>query len=136
MEKENIVIEHDYTGLVHLDGEGFLSKKLEKAIVADLDREKRAPHTIDKQAADAFDQMVLLCDNVAKEFSGKLKAVVDFECHSATITLECFHIDFAVGEFMPVLKCMTTTALHVAFYPLTSGLLRMVLDMPYFSLDQ
>ena len=132
---KNIVVERDYTAdLAHMNVTITQEDKaIAQRFLSALKRVNAVPHTVDKRAAASFDRMVLLCDSIAKEFSGKLKAVVDFEDYTATIELECVCIEFMQDEFMSGLKYMTETALHISFYPLTSGFLRLTLSMPYFT---
>lgn len=130
-----IVIERDYTAeLERLDVEITPEDKvlMGKALEY-LEHIKTVPFVVNRRAAAEFDQMVADCDKIAKEFSGRLKAVVDYECHEASITLECVYVDFNVGEFMDILQSMAAKALQVRFEPLTSGLLRITIFMPYFS---
>lgn len=90
------------------------------------------PFAVDKQAADEFNKMVVACDEIAKEFSGKLTAIVDYENYDASITMECVYVDFKVGEFMETLYKMATKALLVRFEPTITDFLRISITMPYF----
>lgn len=132
---QKIVIERDYTAeLKLLDKEITQEDKVlaEKA-VACWEYIKTVPHVVNKIDAAEFYRMVAACNRIAKEFSGKLKATVDFKCYEANITMECVYVDFVVGEFMGILRNMAAKAFQVRFEPLTSGFLRISILMPYFS---
>jgi len=90
------------------------------------------PHVIHPIAAQRFDEMVQACDLIAKEFSGKLKATIDYENYSAEIELECIYVDFQQGEFMGTLYRLAAAARSICFLPLTSGFLKIEIVMPYF----
>lgn len=133
--KRKIVLERDYTAeLENLDVEITPeTQTLVKKALAYREYIKTVPFTVNQRAAAVFNKMVAACDKIAKEFSGKLSATVDFEYHEALITIECVYVDFDVGEFMDTLLEMAARAYQVRFEPLTSGLLRISLSMPYFS---
>ncbi len=133
MIKENY-IERDYTsGLEEPDcketpEDEILARKAFKI----FEYGNSLPHVVDPVAAERFDEMVQACDLIAKEFSGKLKAAIDYENHSAEIVLECVYVDFRQDEFMGTLYRLAATARSICFLPLTSGFLKIEIVMPYF----
>jgi len=134
MEQKENCIERDYTS----DLKKLNSKRtpedeiLAREIFKKLEYEESLPHIINPIASKRFDEMVKACDLIAEEFSGKLKATVDYEHYSAQITLECIYVDFVQDEFMETLYRLATTAKSICFLPLASGLLRIEITMPYF----
>ncbi len=134
MNQEVKYIERDYTaGLENLNCERTPEDTaLVRELLARLDREDRLPYVVVPSAAEQFDLLVDACSQIAKEFSGKLKAAVDYTRHSAQIELECLYMDFDQGEFMETLAALTTAAQSIRFRPLTSGLLRVEITLPYF----
>lgn len=133
--KQKIVFERDYTSVLkQIDAKKSPEDKiLVKRVLALYEQSKFIPFVVDKKAAADFYKMVVTCDKIAKEFSGKLTATIDFEYHNASITTECLYVDFDVGEFMGTLQEMAAKAYQVRFEPLISGLLRISISMPYFS---
>lgn len=133
--KRRTVFERDYTaGLEHLDAE--LTPENKQLICAALKRQEaldNIPYAVNELESIRFDSMTTTCDQIAKEFCGRLAATVDYQSHEAVIKLECVYLDFDTSEFMAALREMATTALQVRFEPLTSGFLRLTLIMPYFS---
>lgn len=95
-------------------------------------RIKRLPHFIDPLAAAAFEDLAGDCDRMMKDFSGRWKAVIDFESYEAYIEIECVYLEFCTGEFMSTLQKLSTRSIHVFLAPLTSGFLRIHILMPYF----
>lgn len=94
---------------------------------------QRLPHMIDPIAAAEFDRTVNACDAIAKEFSGRLEATVDFNCYDASIALECAYIEFRHGEFMETLRRLTTSTTMIQISSMPSPpLFRIELSMPYF----
>lgn len=94
---------------------------------------QRLPHMIDPVSAAEFDRTVNACDAIAKEFSGRLEATVDFNCYDASITLECAYIEFCHGEFMETLRRLTTSTTMIQISSMPSPpLFRIELSMPYF----
>lgn len=79
-----------------------------------------------------FEKTVLACEQIAKEFSGKIRAKIDYTFFSATIELWCCYVEFVRGEFMSILHEISRHALSVRFTPLTSGELHIEILMPYF----
>lgn len=133
--KRRTVFERDYTtGLEHLDAE--LTPENKQLICAALKRQEaldNIPYAVNELESIRFDSMTTTCDQIAKEFCGRLAATVDYQSHEAVIKLECVYLDFDTSEFMADLRKMAETALHVRLEPLTSGFLRLTLIMPYFS---
>lgn len=131
---QKIVVEHDFTAeLEMLDDEITPEHRaLAKKALDYCEYIKSFPHVVNKKAAADFDKMITACDQIAREFSGKLNATIDFECHEASITLECLYVDFDAGEFKDTLQEMAEKALQIRFQPLTSGMLQIALIMPYF----
>lgn len=131
---QKLVIERNYTSeLNDLDDE--VTQEEKSRILKALDFQEylqTLPFTVNDESAAEFDKMVVACDKIAKEFSGKLQATVDYQSHEANIRMECVYIEFLVGEFMDTLREIATKALRVDFQPLTSGFLRVDISMPYF----
>ena len=85
-------------------------------------------------APKIFEETVAKCELIVKEFSGKIKAEVNYSTYEATIDLWCVYVDFDRGEFMEILHDITHKALSIRFEPLTSGDLHIRIYMPYFIL--
>lgn len=83
-------------------------------------------------APTVFEETVAKCELIVKEFSGRIKAVIDYSAYEATIELWCVYVDFDCGEFLDILHDITDTALSIRFQPLTSGDLYIKIYMPYF----
>lgn len=79
-----------------------------------------------------FEKTVVACEQIVKEFGGRLKAVIDYTFYSATIEMWCCYVEFERGEFMSILQQISTYAFNVRFEPLTSGELHIFIEMPYF----
>ncbi len=137
MMKENC-IERDYTsGLKKPDcNETPEDKILERAALKIYEYVNNLPHVIDPIAAKRFEEMIEACDSIAKEFSGKMKATINYENYSAEIVLECVYVEFQQNEFMETLYKLSTTAKSICFLPLTSGFLKIEINMPYFLLKK
>ena len=80
-----------------------------------------------------FEKTVAACERIAKEFSGRLKAKIDYSFFSATIEIWCCYVEFQRGEFMSILQEISNHAISVRFTPLTSGDLHIEIVMPYFA---
>lgn len=132
---QKVVIERDYTSeLKNIDD--TVTPEEEAMILARLAFQEHLhslPFVVNEKAATEFDKMANACDKIAKEFSGTLKATVDYKNHEANIVMECVYVEFRVGEFMDTLREIAAKALQVDFQPLTSGFLRVYISMPYFS---
>lgn len=126
--------ERDYTAELKSIDDGVTAEDeaLVKKLFSRLEHLNSLPHIVDPLAVQRFEEMVEACDLIAKEFSGKLKATVDYERYSARIELECVYIDFDQGEFLETLQKLTAMAGSISFQPLTSGFLRVEIAMPYF----
>ena len=85
-------------------------------------------------APKMFEETVAKCELIVKEFSGKIKAEINYSTYEATIDLWCLYVDFDRGEFMEILQDITHIALSIRFEPLTSGDLHIRIYMPYFIL--
>ena len=83
-------------------------------------------------ANGVFEKTVAACERIAKEFSGRIKASIDYSYFTATVELWCCYIEFERGEFMNVLYEISRYALSVRFTPLLSGNLHIEILMPYF----
>ena len=68
-----------------------------------------------------------------KEFSGRLKAKIDYSFFTATIEIWCCYVEFQRGEFMSILREISNHAISVRFTLLTSGDLHIEIVMPYFA---
>lgn len=79
-----------------------------------------------------FEKTVADCEQVAKEFSGKLKAKIDYSCFTATIDLWLCYVEFKRGEFMSTLHNISHCASSIRMTPLTNGDLHIEILMPYF----
>ena len=79
-----------------------------------------------------FEKTVAACECIAKEFSRRVKAKVDYSFFTATVELWCCYVEFERGEFMSILYEITNNAISVSFTPLTSGELHMKMQLPYF----
>ena len=90
------------------------------------------PHFLIPHAPAIFEKTVADCEQIAKEFSGRIKASIDYSHFSATIELWLCYVEFMHGEFMNVLHEISLFAKFVRFTPLTSGDLHIEIEMPYF----
>ena len=90
------------------------------------------PRFILPQAPEIFEKTVEACEEVAREFSGRIKAKIDYSFYTATIELWCCYVEFEYGEFLSVLQEISHHALSVRFTPLESGDLHIEIMMPYF----
>ena len=79
-----------------------------------------------------FEKTVVACERIAKEFSGRIKAKIDYSSFHATIELWCCYVEFEQGEFMSILHDLSHRTISVRFTPLTSGYLHIEIEMPYF----
>lgn len=133
MKRRKIVITKDYTDTMPDEVE-FTDKDREMAKEAiDLvEAAKKLPHMIDLAASSRFDKAVRACDAIAKEFSGQMSAVVDFETYTASIRLECAYIEFCPDEFMKTLTALSLIAKRIQMESTLSNLLRIDILMPYF----
>lgn len=57
------------------------------------------PRFLLPQAPKIFEKTVKACEEVAREFSGKIKAKIDYSNFTATIELWCCYVEFEYGEF-------------------------------------
>lgn len=93
---------------------------------------KNNPRFVLPFAPSIFERTVASCEQVAKEFGGKIKAKIDYSFYTATIELWLCYVEFNRGEFMSTLHEISHRALSVRITPLTSGDLHIVIMMPYF----
>ncbi len=135
-QKQKIVFERDYTaGLERLGDDDVLSPEEKALVLTALKRQgtlNSLPYFVNDVAAARFDNMVTLCDELAKTFFCKLTATIDHTSHEALITLDCAYLDFDTEEFMDILRKMAAAALQVRLDSLASGFFRLTLIMPYF----
>lgn len=132
-----IYIEKDYTdGLRKL--EDMSSEPTEEDIMmAQVMKDyhtyiESIPHLANPIFVCHFNKMVAAFDLIAREFSGRLRATVDYSHFSAKIVLECVYIEFCHGEFIEILKRIASTALRINISVLNSGFLQIEVLMPYF----
>lgn len=90
------------------------------------------PHFVHPLAPIIFKKTVEDCEQIAKEFSGRIKAKIDYTHFSATIELWCCYVEFERREFMNTLHEISHFAESIRFTPLTSGELYIEIVMPYF----
>ena len=90
------------------------------------------PHFLLPFAPAIFEKAVADCERIAKEFSGSIKAKIDYTHFTATIELCCCYVEFETGEFMSVLHGISHFAKSVRFTPLISGKLSIEIEMAYF----
>lgn len=90
------------------------------------------PHFIHPSAPKVFKQTIADCERIAKAFSGRIKAKIDYTLFTATIELWCSHVEFDRGEFLCVLHEISHYAISIRFSTLTSGKLHIEIEMPYF----
>ena len=94
---------------------------------------KDRPRFILPYAHTIFEKTVTACEQVAREFSGKITAKIDYSHFTATIELWCCYVEFDRGEFLSILQEISRYALSVRFTPLASGDLHVEIMMPYFT---
>lgn len=104
-----------------------------KDFLLNYERELRdGPRFLLPYAPALFEKAVAACERIAKEFSGRLKAKIDYSFFTATIEVWCCYVEFQRREFMSVLREISNHAISVRFTPLTSGDLHIEIEMPYF----
>ena len=104
-----------------------------KDFLRNYERELRDnPRFLLPYAPAIFEKTVAACERIAKEFSGRLKAKIDYSLFTATIELWCCYLEFECGEFMTILHEISHSAISIRFTPLTSGDLHVEIQMPYF----
>ena len=74
---------------------------------------KENPKFVLPFAHAVFEKTVAACERIAKEFSGRIKASIDYSFYSATVELWCCYVEFECGEFMSVLRELTDCALAI-----------------------
>lgn len=135
-QKRKIVFERDYTAeLEHLGDDDLLFPENKALVRAALKRQEtlnRLPYFVHNAAAAQFDNMIMLCHELAKTFFCKLTATIDQTSHEALIMLDSVYLSFDTKEFMDILGKMAATALQVQLESHTSGFFRLTLTMPYF----
>lgn len=93
---------------------------------------RRLPHIVNPVAVARLDKAVKACDAIAKAFSGRIEATVDFETYEATIVLECAYIEFRHHEFMETLAALSLISRNIQIASTPSDLFRIDISMPYF----
>ena len=83
-------------------------------------------------APTIFEKAVTACKQIAKEFSCRLNAKIDYLLFTATIEVWCCYVEFRCGEFMSILQKISHYAISACFTPLTSGNLHIGIEMPHF----
>ena len=94
---------------------------------------QNTPHVVLPFAPALFEKTVADCEQIAKEFSGKIKAKIDYSFFAATIELWLYYVEFKRGEFMSTLHDISHYALSVCMTPFTNGELHIEILMPYFA---
>lgn len=97
---------------------------------------RKKPRYLHPFAHAIFEKTILDCEKIAEEFSGRIKAQIDYSRFTATIELWCCYVEFGQGEFMNILHRISIIANSVRFTPLTSGDLHIEIEMPYFVSSQ
>ena len=104
-----------------------------KGFLLSYERELRDnPRFLLPHAPAFFEKTVAACERIAKEFSGRLKAKIDYSFFT-TIEVWCCYVEFQREEFMSILREISNHAISVRFTPLTSGDLHIEIVMPYFA---
>lgn len=130
MGQKKKVFTKDYTdGLLN---EPELAQEDWEELIHRAEALQRLPHIVNPLAAARFDKAVKACDAIAKEFSGRIKAAVDFEIYEATIVLECAYIEFRHHEFMETLAALSLISQNIQITSTPSELFRIDISMPYF----
>ena len=93
---------------------------------------KNNPRFLLPFAPALFEKAVADCEQIAKEFSGRIKAKIDYATYNASIEVWCCYVEFVDGEFMSILHEISQYAISIRFEPLTSGDLHIEILMPYF----
>ena len=93
-----------------------------KNFLLNYERELRdSPRFLLPYAPALFEKAVAACERIAKEFSGRLKAKIDYSFFTATIEVWCCYVEFQRGEFMSVLREISNHAISVRFTPLNDN---------------
>ena len=117
------------------DEDDFSPDEAERIVefIHERERELKAnPRFVHPAAPAVFERTVAACEQIVKEFRGRLKAKIDYSSYSATIEMWCCYVDFDRGEFMSTLHYISKYAFTIRFEPLTSGELHIFIEMPYF----
>ena len=93
---------------------------------------KNNPRFLLPFAPALFEKAVADCEQIAEEFSGRIKAKIDYSAYNASIEIWCCYVEFAHGKFMSILHEISQYAMLIRFEPLTSGDLHIEILMPYF----
>lgn len=133
MEQKKKVIIKDYTDDL-LNEPEFAQEDREQItkLIHRAEALKRLPHMVNPVAAVRFNRAVKACDAMAKEFSGRIKATLDFETYEASIILECAYIEFRHHEFMETLAALSLISQNIRIASTPSDLFRIDISMPYF----
>lgn len=107
-------------------------EKIENFLLEYQKELKKRPQFILPAAPAIFEKTVAAWERVAKEFSGRIRAKIDYSHFTATIEVWCCYVEFEFGEFMDILNDISHAALSIHFTPLTSGELHIKILMPYF----
>ena len=94
---------------------------------------KNNPRFLLPFAPALFEKAVADCEQIAEEFSGRIKAKIDYSAYNASIEIWCCYVEFVHGEFMSILHEISQYAISIRFEPLTSGDLHIEILMPYFA---
>lgn len=86
-------------------------------------------------APKLFEETVRDCEQIAKEFSGRIKATINYTSFFATIELWCCYVEFRRSEFMHILQKISHRAIIVRLIPTTYNDLHIQIEMPYFVLE-
>lgn len=104
-----------------------------KVLIQKYERDLKVnPRFVIPFAPAIFEKTVVACEQIAKEFSGKIKAEIDYSHFAATIELWCCYVEFQRGEFLGTLHDISKYANSIMFTPLKSGDLHTEIWMPYF----
>ena len=87
-----------------------------KDFLRKYERELRdSPRFLLPYAPAIFEKTITACEQIAKEFSGRLKAKIDYSFFSATIEVWCCYVEFQRGDFMSVLREISNHAMNTVF---------------------
>ena len=117
----------------HFDIDPDEAEDIKKILLNHEQDLKNNPRFLLPFAPALFEKAVADCEQIAEEFSGRIKAKIDYENYTASIEIWCCYVEFAHGKFMSILHEISQYAMLIRFEPLTSGDLHIEILMPYFA---
>ena len=89
-------------------------------------------YCVDDRAAQQFYLILWDCDQLAKAFSGRIRATLDYDLRSAELVLESMTLEFDDRQRSEVLHEIAAKAHYVRISAIPDGFFRIYALMPYF----